>query len=224
MAESSAPINTPAYYSVDYWRRWARIYDKMVFLTLLPFGGEKNFRQKFVDMAELKPDDRVLEICCGTGSTTAIIAPHVDQGHLTGVDLSPDMLAVAKKKVKAPWVSFTLASVDDLPFADNSFDSVICSYGLHEIPREIRSAVLDEVHRVLKPGRRFLTLDYNLPKRFPAKQAIGTFVRVFEHDTAYQMMKGQLWQEVTSAGLRVLCKDEPLGGMFQIISSVKDGE
>ena len=223
MAETSPTVNTPEYYSIAFWRRWARLYDRVVTLSFLPFGGEKRFRQKFVDMAGLKATDKVLDICCGTGSTTAIIAPEVDQGHVTGVDLSPDMLAVAKKKAVAPWVSFQVASIDTLPFNDNSFDHVICSYGLHEIPEDIRAAALDEVFRVLKPGGKFLALDYHLPRYFPARQAIGAFVRIFEHDIAYKMMRGELAEEVSSAGLKVNGKKTPLGGMFQIIMGLKEG-
>jgi demethylmenaquinone methyltransferase/2-methoxy-6-polyprenyl-1,4-benzoquinol methylase len=222
MVQTPRPIKTPSYYSVSFWRRWARIYDRVVTLSFLPFGGEKHFRRKFVALAGLEPTDRVLDICCGTGSTTAIIAPEVDQGHVTGVDLSPDMLAVAQKKVVAPWVSFQLASVDALPFGDNSFDHVLCSYGLHEIPRDIRTAALKEVSRVLKPGGKFLTLDYDLPRNLITRLPIAAFVRVFEHDTAYQMMKGNLSAEVAASGLQVLCKNSAIGGMFQIISAVKE--
>ncbi len=222
MVQTSRPIKTPSYYSVSFWRRWAGIYDRVVTLSFLPFGGEKHFRRKFVAMAGLKSTDRVLDICCGTGSTTAIIAPEVDQGHVIGVDLSPDMLVVAQKKVVAPWVSFQLASIDALPFSDNSFDHVICSYGLHEIPGDIRTAALKEVSRVLKPGGKFLTLDYDLPLNLITRLPIAAFVRIFEHDTAYQMMKGDLSAEVAAARLTVKRKNSPLGGMFQIIVSVKE--
>jgi demethylmenaquinone methyltransferase/2-methoxy-6-polyprenyl-1,4-benzoquinol methylase len=191
-------------------------------LSFLPFGGEKRFRRKFVAMAGLKATDRVLDICCGTGSTTAIIAPEVDQGHVVGVDLSPDMLAIAQKKNVAPWVSFQRASVDALPFGDNSFDDVICSYGLHEIPFKIRAAALKEVFRVLKPGGKFLVLDYHLPRNIFARLPIAAFVRIFEHDTAYRMMRGNLAAEVIASGLSVQCKNEAMGGMFQIITSVKE--
>ncbi|XUW99734.1 MAG: methyltransferase domain-containing protein [Dehalogenimonas sp.] len=222
MAEISPDIKTPNYYSVDYWQKWARLYDRTTALAFLPFGGEKRFRRKFVAMARLKDTDQVLDICCGTGSTTAIIAEEVNQGKIIGVDLSPDMLAVARRKVPAQWVGFERASVDALPFGDNSFDAVLCTYGLHEIPKAIRAGALKEVFRVLRPGGKFLTLDYNLPRRFPARQAVSAFVRIFEHDVAYQMMKGSLAGEVEESGLRVLCKKEALGGMFQIIESIKE--
>jgi demethylmenaquinone methyltransferase/2-methoxy-6-polyprenyl-1,4-benzoquinol methylase len=222
MTETPPAMKIPVYYSVGFWRRWARVYDRVVTLSFLPLGGEKRFRRRFVAMADLKDTDRVLDICCGTGSTTAIIAPEVNQGHVVGVDLSPDMLAIAERKNVAPWVSFQRASVDALPFGDASFDHVICSYGLHEIPKDIRAAALKEVYRVLRPSGKFLVLDYHLPRYFPARQAIAAFVRIFEHDTAYRMMKGLLSAEVAASGLKVLCKNEALGGMFQIITSIKE--
>ena len=222
MAQISQDIKTPNYYSVAYWRKWARLYDRTTSLAFLLFGGEKRFRRKFVAMAGLKDTDHVLDICCGTGSTTAIIAEEVQQGKIIGVDLSPDMIAVARKKVPAQWVGFERASVDALPFADNSFNAVLCTYGLHEIPKGVRAAALNEVFRVLKPGGKFMTMDYGLPSHFPARQAISTFVRIFEHDIAYQMMKGDLAGEVGESGLRVLSKKGALRGMFQIIESIKE--
>ena len=222
MVENYPVVDTPEYYSTSFWRRWSRLYDQVVTLSFIPFGGEKRFRRRFVGMAGLKPEDRVLDICCGTGSTTQLIAQSVGRGRVTGVDLSPDMLAVARKKVTDPNVSFERASVDKLPFEDTSFDHVICSYGLHEIPQGLRTAALAEAGRVLKPGGRFLTLDYHLPRYFPARQAIGAFVKIFEHDIAYRMMRADLAAEVSRSGLRLLGKTTPLGGMFQIISAVKD--
>jgi demethylmenaquinone methyltransferase/2-methoxy-6-polyprenyl-1,4-benzoquinol methylase len=222
MAQTSPVIKTPSYYSVDYWRRWARVYDRIVTLSFIPFGGEKRFRHNFVAAADLKDTDRVLDICCGTGSTTAIIATEVDAGRVVGVDLSPDMLAIARKKIVAQWVTFIRASVDALPFGDGSFDTVFCSYGLHEIPQDIRAATLKEVFRVLKPGGKFFALDYHLPRHLVLRLPISAFVRVFEHDTAYRMMKGNLAGEVADSGLMVSRKNEALGGMFQIITSIKE--
>ncbi|KTB49261.1 class I SAM-dependent methyltransferase [Dehalogenimonas alkenigignens] len=224
MPEQIQSTRIPSYYSVSFWRRWAKLYDRVVRLSFVPFGGEKRFRQKFVAMAGLKDTDRVLDICCGTGSTTALIAPEVCQGQVIGVDLSPDMLAVAQKKNVAAWVSFQRASVDALPFSEGVFDHVFCSYGLHELPREIRAAALKEVRRVLKPGGKFLALDYGLPKNIIFKLPISAFVRLFENDTAYKMMKGSLAAEIIASGLDVIFQKRALGGMFQIISSVKTTE
>ena len=214
--------NIPGYYHVDYWRRWARVYDRATWLLLLPFGGEKHFRQRLVDFAGIKDGDRVLEMCAGTGSLTQLLARKVGSGRVTAVDLSPDMLARARKKTAGLPVDIQQASCDALPFPTGSFDKVFISYGLHELPEAVRRKALAEACRVTRPGGAFFALDYHEPRNPVWRFGIDGFVRRFEGQTAFSIMPdGLLPGELAAAGFRVTARQMPLFGMFQVLRAEK---
>lgn len=98
---------------------------------------------------------RVLDVACGTGVVARHAAARVGpDGEVVGVDVSPAMLAVASDVsagAGAP-TRWKEASADDLPFADASFDAVLCQAGLQFFPD--RRAALAELFRVVRPGGR----------------------------------------------------------------------
>jgi ubiquinone/menaquinone biosynthesis C-methylase UbiE len=99
----------------------------------------------------------VLEIALGTGRNL----PHYRAGvRLTGIELSPEMLALARGRAEELGrdADLRLGDAQDLDFPDASFDTVVCTLGLCTIPDD-REAVA-EVHRVLRPGGRFLLLEH----------------------------------------------------------------
>jgi ubiquinone/menaquinone biosynthesis C-methylase UbiE len=98
-----------------------------------------------------------LEVAVGTG----LNLPHYPADvRLTGVDLSPEMLAIARKRADkiGPTIVLREADAQDLPFADGSFDSVVCTYALCSVPDEARA--ISEMRRVLKPGGRLILVDH----------------------------------------------------------------
>lgn len=100
---------------------------------------------------------RTLEVAIGTGLNLS----HYPRGaHLTGVDLTPEMLALARRRSADLGVSVALTEGDAqaLPFADTSFDTVLCTYAMCSVPDE-RATVL-EMRRVLKPGGRLILVDH----------------------------------------------------------------
>ena len=139
----------------------------------------------------LNPGDRVLDLGCGEGRhvISAYLEARVES---IGVDLSVSDLQTPREKfrdfeqVDDPDRLFALASANalELPFADNSFDKVICSEVLEHIP-DYRGA-LAEIQRVLKPGGLFCA---SVPRRWPEKvcwalssayhQVPGGHIRIF---------------------------------------------
>ena len=98
-----------------------------------------------------------LEVAIGTG----LNLPHYPANvRLTGLDLTPDMLHGAKTKAEKSGRSIRLVEGDaqDLPFADHSFDSVVCTYALCSVPDDARA--ISEMDRVLKPGGRLILVDH----------------------------------------------------------------
>ena len=113
---------------------------------------------------ELPPGDRVLDVACGTG----LNLPHLrelvgEQGQVVGIDLSPRMLDIARRLIATRgWKNVEAREADaaQLPFPDESFDKVICSFALNIIPDYVRA--IGEAKRVLVPGGRFVSLEIHL--------------------------------------------------------------
>lgn len=104
-----------------------------------------------VDLAGVRPGDRVVDLACGTGVVARTAARRVmPDGHVCGLDVNEDMLAIARRAgADIEWLQ-TDASRTDLP--DASFDVAFCQQGLQFFPD--RLAALRELHRLLAPGGR----------------------------------------------------------------------
>lgn len=116
-----------------------------------------------------KRGDRVLDLACGTGLNFRHLRQLVGkEGHITGVNLTPAMLDVARKLIaKQAWGNVEVLDADaaDLPFPDSSFDKAICTFAMNIIPDYARA--IAEVERVLVPGGRFVNLELRSLKKSP---------------------------------------------------------
>ena len=144
--------------ALDFAAGW---YD---LLTLVP--GERRLREMTIELADLKPGNRVLDVGCGTGRLALLMKPLVGEtGHVAGIDLAPKMVARARRQAQKRGLEmdFRVASIADLPFPDDSFDVAISSLMAHHLPRRIKQAGFAEVCRVLRPGGHFLLCDFGPP-------------------------------------------------------------
>ena len=118
-----------------------------------------------VSLLELAPADRVLEIGCGAGRAVELIAQRVPDGHVTGVDLSRQMVRAAVRRnaraIKAGRATVRQGDVMGLPFADRQFDKILSIHSLYFWPDHQRA--MAELARVLKPGGR-LALTFSTGK------------------------------------------------------------
>jgi ubiquinone/menaquinone biosynthesis C-methylase UbiE len=115
-------------------------------------------------LAALRPGERVLDVACGTGVVARLASQQVgDSGTVTGLDVHPGMLAVARSAA-APGmpIDWHEASAEAMPFPDASFDVVLCQMGLQFMPD--KHAALREIRRVLARGGRLIL---NLPGPTP---------------------------------------------------------
>jgi demethylmenaquinone methyltransferase/2-methoxy-6-polyprenyl-1,4-benzoquinol methylase len=115
-----------------------------------------------VDYCAVQPGQRVLDLACGTGDVTWMLAER--GAEVIGSDINADMMALANRKGERD-LPFVLADAGDLPFPDGYFDLVTCSFAGRGFPDWPR--VLGEVHRVLKPGGVFWNLDFARPPLAP---------------------------------------------------------
>jgi demethylmenaquinone methyltransferase/2-methoxy-6-polyprenyl-1,4-benzoquinol methylase len=206
------------------WQRHAWLYDPIVKILFLPFGGESRFRKKLVDSAGLKEGEHVLDACCGTGTLTSLLAERVGKsGTVTGIDISYRLLEIASKKAnKALPLSFRQASCIDIPFSDNHFDKIFISFGLHEIAEADRQKSLKEINRVLKFKGSLFIMEYNLPRMTLSRFIVKSFHRLFENEEAYRMLfNGTLLTGLEQAGISIRHKQLMGAGVFQILHANK---
>lgn len=138
-----------------------RLYDLL--LLILTRGRDRAYRESVLDLAGVAQGHDLLDIGCGTG-TQAIASWHRTQpeGSVVGVDISENMLAVARRKARRAGVDIAFRSADagQLPFDDHRFDIVTITTVMHMIPDSRHRLCLSEASRVLRPGGRLLLIDY----------------------------------------------------------------
>lgn len=108
----------------------------------------------FLEVADLQPGERVLDVACGTGVVTRLATERVGAaGSVAGLDVNPGMLAVARSETPAGIsIEWHEASAESMPLRDESFDVVLCQMGLQFVLNKL--AALREMRRVLKTGGR----------------------------------------------------------------------
>jgi ubiquinone/menaquinone biosynthesis C-methylase UbiE len=143
----------------DPYRRIARVYDAAV----EPFNAA--LRSYVLKIAKPSAGMKVLEVGCGTGTNLALFA---EAGcEVSGMDLSPSMLDLAKKKLGSS-ADLRLGDASDMGFEDGSFDMAVAFLTLHEMPTAVRSPVVAEMARVTKRDGRLVLVDFHHgPYSFP---------------------------------------------------------
>lgn len=132
--------------------------------ALLSYGQDRRWKRNLVDMASLESHYQILDLACGTGDITFLLAERVKTGSVVGVDITPGMIEIAaRKKAQRRLVNahFRLGDVCRLDFPSESFDRITVGYGVRNVP-DI-PLLLQEVFRLLKPAGRFLSLDFAKP-------------------------------------------------------------
>jgi demethylmenaquinone methyltransferase/2-methoxy-6-polyprenyl-1,4-benzoquinol methylase len=142
-------------------RLFATIADRYDLITqLLSFGQDRRWKRTLVTLADVRAGARVLDLACGTGDITYEIA--AVGADATGLDVTIRMLELANAKRSGTPVHFLAGDMMALPFAAAQFDVVTSGYGIRNVPT-IQPA-LSEIHRVLRAGGLFLSLDFNRPQ------------------------------------------------------------
>jgi len=119
------------------------------------------------------PGERVLDLACGTGIVARLAAKRMGAGLVVGLDINPGMLAVAKSLPQhaGAAIEWREGSALEIPFADASFDVVLCQLGLQFFPN--RPIALAEMWRVLAPGGRLALSVFSSIETTPATRAFA---------------------------------------------------
>ncbi|MBT8313033.1 MAG: bifunctional demethylmenaquinone methyltransferase/2-methoxy-6-polyprenyl-1,4-benzoquinol methylase UbiE [Maribacter sp.] len=138
---------------------------------VISFGIDVKWRKRVVGILKKKKPDVLLDIATGTGDL-AINLVRTGASKIIGLDISPGMLAVGRKKVLEKHMEQTIEMIEgdseNLPFKDNTFDAVTVAFGVRNF--ETLEKGLSEILRVLKPKGTFVVLETSVPTKSPYKQ------------------------------------------------------
>lgn len=152
---------------------WPSLYDILVKVIFL--GKEQQFREGVVDMAKIQPQEKVLEVGCGTGTFAIIAKQRTDASvEIHATDAAPEMIQkavqeAAKAKVN---VNFQTGLAERIDFPDNSFDVVMNSFMVHHLPGDLKGKAFAEMYRVLKPNGRIQIVDFEPPQKGLSKMIL----------------------------------------------------
>lgn len=199
---------------------FATIADRYDLITrLLSFGQDARWKRTLIARAELQPGERVLDLACGTGDLAFAAAAR--GGRVIGLDLTHRMLQLASRKSAA--AAFLTGDMTHLPFAPHAFDVVTTGYGLRNVPD--LTAAIDEIARVLRPGGRLLSLDFNRPESAPIRAAYLAYLTIVggalgwllhrDPDT-YRYIPGSIRRYPGAAGVAALLTSRGFTGVIVV--------
>ncbi len=156
----------------DPYKTIAKFYDRLI----EPLN--RGLRGIGLKMYTPRENMNVLDVGCGTGTYLKL---YQKAGCLvSGIDLSPAMLQKAKIRLGNE-ASLVLGDASRMPYPDRSFDLVVMTTVLHEMPPDVRSAVIDDSKRVLKDRGRILIIDYHPgPVRSPKGRINKSLILMIE--------------------------------------------
>ena len=170
----------------DLFSRIALRYD--LINDLQSFGLHRHWKRRVIQLARPRPEQRALDLCCGTGDLALGLARHGMS--VAGLDFSERMLEVAETRSSgirtqdagallhaAPALHFVRGDAQRIPFFDNSFDIVTVGYGLRNLASWEMG--LREMQRVAKPGGRLVVLDFGKPDNTLWRRLYFGYLKLF---------------------------------------------
>jgi ubiquinone/menaquinone biosynthesis C-methylase UbiE len=219
-----ADVTIPAYYSSQnfhgiksgYLNSGAAVsYDPITQYVLAP--NETIVRQGLIDRIGVKPR-RILDLGCGTGSTTLMLKQAFPQAEVIGLDLSPYMLVRAEDKAKTSGldIEWRHGNAEQTGFNDAYFDLVTASLLFHETPPAVTQAILHESFRLLTVGGEMLILDGSQK----TLRSLDWLNNVFEEPYIRDFAAGSLDAWMGRAGFEAV-QTEELWLIHQVTRGVK---
>jgi demethylmenaquinone methyltransferase/2-methoxy-6-polyprenyl-1,4-benzoquinol methylase len=193
-------------------RLFSTIADRYDLITvLLSYGRDRRWKQRLAHLAGVRAGERALDLACGTGDIAFEIA---DRGaRVVGLDITERMIQLARRRSQSR-AAFLIGDMMALPFPSASFDLVTTGYGIRNVP-DIETA-LAEIHRVLRPGGRMLSLDFNRPANAVVRGAylvyltlVGSTLGFVLHrdPNTYRYIPESIRHYPGADGVRILMRD-----------------
>lgn len=198
---------------------------KKVFGILAPFYDAitmpiSGLRERVVDVANPKKGSKILDVATGTGGQALAFAK---RGYdVVGVDISKDMLEVAKRNNRYGNLKFEVADATRLKrFKNDSFDVSCVSFALHDMPSNVREKVVKEMARVTKPKGTVMIVDYALPENRIGRFLVYHFVKLYERYYYPEFIKSDLRALLWKCGIEVKREIPVILGAGRILKAMK---
>jgi demethylmenaquinone methyltransferase/2-methoxy-6-polyprenyl-1,4-benzoquinol methylase len=210
-----------------YDHKHSKYYNLLMKFCYLPFDGEKKCRERLLKGVEFGTNEKILDMCCGTGGTTFLIADKTDDGcEIIGIDLSSGQLRKAKKKNTYSNVLLKEGNVTNTKFIEGFFDKICISFALHEMKRDERLDVLKEAKRVLKDCGKLIIFEIDEPESNLRKLFIYFWFFYWlplnpETPTRKDLQKHKLTNEIKEAGFNIISKTNYYKETFQTVVAQK---
>jgi len=166
----------------EYYSRIYKTYDLVN--RLFTFGLDERWRRHAVKECLACNPKEILDLCCGTGDLAIRMARTAKSGvHITGYDLNPHMLEMARNKAKksnGADVDFLQGDAGAMPFGDQSFDCITIGFGFRNLTWEnpAREKHILEISRVMKPGARLFIIESAVPENPLVKLLYRMYLRI----------------------------------------------
>lgn len=200
--------------------RFFPLVPAIIICTIAGFLFHTTLRGKFIawdrllDGLDLRGDERILDMGCGRGAVLILAAKRLTTGRAVGVDVwrSFDQSGNSQDATQrnalaegvADRVELHTADMTALPFPDESFDFIVSSYAIHNIPRTTREKAIDEAVRVLRPGGRLLITDVRATRSHERRlRELGM------SDVTRRAMGWHMWMGGPWAPTRLVCAKKP---------------
>ena len=179
----------------EFFDQWAVKYDDF---RITPWF---RYTQKLsVEQFSLAPESKVLDVGCGTGFAVVYLVAALGVAKGCGIDIAPAMIDKAGQGVPNQLndrIEFRVASAEEIPYPDQSFDHVLCTNSFHHYPNPLKA--LDEMRRVLRPGGELVIFE-NAPDNSPYTWAWDHYLRLRDKGHVRYYRSEELGQLIERAG------------------------
>ncbi len=189
---------------------------------IISFGMDQRWRERAAAFLPPQKNLKILDLATGTGDQAlALIKSHASIHSITGIDLSKQMMEIAKRKIPSK-MQFITADAEKLPFKSMSFNAATFSFGIRNVSDPLKA--LKEIYRVLLPKGRGLILEFSLPPQpirffflFYLRHILPLLAGVISNNrSAYQYLNQTIEHFPSGKEFCLLMKEAGFGRLKQI--------
>ncbi|MGI8670688.1 MAG: class I SAM-dependent methyltransferase [Aridibacter sp.] len=196
---------------------WAtRFYDPLVRWTT----KEYPFKRRLIAQANLKNNQTILDLACGTGTLSIGIKRRFPNIEIFAVDADEEILEKAENKAfeRNVQINFGRSFSDELPFENEKFDRVFSTLSFHHLTHEGKVKTISEILRVLRKDGEFYLADYGFPNN-KSQKILSNLIRVIDgNETTSENLKGRLGHLLKENGF---VKVEKTGHFNTVLGTIR---